>query len=53
MLTKKQKKKVILMVSNYEAGILRTHKADKNQIKSWVQRYRINLESRLQRQGKP
>jgi len=52
MLTKKQKKKVIAMVSNYEAGILKTSKAPKHIIKAWVQRYRISLELRILKQCK-
>jgi len=52
MLTKKQKKKVILMVSNYEAGMRKTHNAEPHLIKAWSQRYRISLEQRLQNEYK-
>lgn len=52
MLTKQQKKKVIAMVSNYETGMLKTSKAPRRLIKAWTQRYKLNLEHRLQMQCK-
>lgn len=52
MLTKQQKKKVNLMVSNYETGLLKTSNASRHIIKAWAQRYRIAMEQELMKQDK-
>jgi len=52
MLTKKQKREIDRKVNNYQAGMLKTSKAEPSLIRAWAQRFRITLELELQKQCK-
>ncbi len=52
MLTKKQKYKLVDMVTRYCIGMKKHTKADDSTITWWGQRYRIAMEQELLRQDK-